>query len=88
MLELVFRFVIPAADRPDNFFDSEYAMVKYDPEAGEEGYSIGAMAGQQERWRINNHGWNDEQDYRPKGDFAPHRCYWRFLCRRISGGCR
>ena len=63
LLEVVFRWIIPACERPDTFWDEEYQIVKYVPGAGEGLYTIGLTAGQQGKWRINNAGWNSAIDY-------------------------
>ena len=62
MLELIFRFIIPAAESPDRFFDKNTNLVKLAP--NQEGvFTMGKTARYRSKWRVNNHGWNHSDDY-------------------------
>ena len=64
LLELFFRFVIPAAEIPEAFFDEEEMIYRFDTRGRQTGmYTIGKAAQQRGRWRINNFGWNSDIDY-------------------------
>lgn len=64
LLELFFRFIIPAAETPQPFFDERELIYKFDTTAKREGlYTIGKAAQQRGHWRINNYGWNSGIDY-------------------------
>ncbi len=67
LLELFFRFIIPAAELPTDFFDEEEPIYRFDTNAKSEGlYTIGKKSEQQGQWRINNYGWNSPIDYTPQ----------------------
>ena len=69
LLELFFRFIIPAADPPIDFFDEQELIYRFDTDSKREGlFTIGKAAQQQGRWRINNYGWNSPIDYTAKGE--------------------
>jgi len=68
ILEMFFRFVIPAMDRPPACFDTAEGIFKYCPDAGEGLATFGKYARQRGRWRINNHGWNSPIDYSIRKD--------------------
>lgn len=68
ILELFFRFAVPAMDRPPSYFDIEERIFKYRPDAGEGLATFGKYARQRGRWRINNDGWNSPIDYRAQKD--------------------
>ena len=62
MLELFFRFIIPAAKSPLGHFDTVNAVFRYFP--GQIGvYTFGRLSEYRTRWRINNYGWNSPIDY-------------------------
>ncbi|HEY9182375.1 MAG TPA: SGNH/GDSL hydrolase family protein, partial [Gammaproteobacteria bacterium] len=64
VLEVVFRTAIPAAARPQAFFDATTSIWKLDRSVQAEGLAtIGKLAQQRARWRINNEGWNSPIDY-------------------------
>jgi hypothetical protein len=64
IMELFFRFVIPACEPPITRFDENYRMLMYDQSLAESGlYTVGKLAEQRGRWRINNHGWNSPLNY-------------------------
>lgn len=69
LLELFFRFIVPASERPQSFFDENDLIYKFDTTATREGvHTIGKFAQQRGRWRINNYGWNSPIDYVPQGE--------------------
>ena len=69
--ELFFRFVIPASDPPFLLQDPEFNIVRCDTSKKREGnYTSGRLAQSCSRYRINNYGWNNINDYAPK---APGR---------------
>ena len=62
--ELIFRFVLPAAESPTVAFDAADGILKYDVTGRRSGiYTIGPFVEAKARWRINNDGWNSEIDY-------------------------
>jgi hypothetical protein len=63
ILEVFFRVAIPAAERPNVFFDEAFKLAKYDANAGTGLYTIGFDAHIQGLWSINNHGWNASYDF-------------------------
>lgn len=64
LLELVFRFVIPAAAPPHVYFDPKEQILRFDVNGPRSGtYTAGNLAQVRGRWRINNFGWNSEIDY-------------------------
>ena len=63
ILEGVFRWLIPAAERPNPILDHDELIPKYETGAGT--YTIGPTAAQRGRWRINASGWNNDGDYEP-----------------------
>ena len=66
ILELFFRFVLPASSAPACFFDSQMKILKYDSSLGSKGlFTIGKSAHRGGKWRINNYGWNSDIDYLP-----------------------
>ncbi|MBN1942349.1 MAG: SGNH/GDSL hydrolase family protein [Phycisphaerae bacterium] len=68
LLEIVFRFVIPADNPPAWYFDEAEKLLRYDPAAGEGLKTAGRFAEIRARWRINNMGWNSPIDYSPRRD--------------------
>lgn len=62
ILEVFFRLVIPAANRPGGYFDEDNLIYKLPPNKSGT-YTMGKLAQQKARWRINNHGWNSPIDY-------------------------
>jgi hypothetical protein len=64
LLEVVFRTAIPAASRPQAFFDAATSLWKLDRSVQAEGLAtVGKFAQQRAHWRINNEGWNSPVDY-------------------------
>jgi hypothetical protein len=64
LLELTFRFVIPAANKPDLYFDREEALVRFDTSTNTKGlFTVGKFAQQRGEWTVNNFGWNNPHDY-------------------------
>jgi len=65
-LELFFRFVIPASEKPIAYFDEENSLLRSDEKKRTEGtYTIGKFAKIRAKWRTNNYGWNSAIDYHP-----------------------
>jgi len=57
--EIVLRFVLPASRIPLVRFVEADQMMTYDPAILQSGlYTIGPLAQQRARWRINAQGWN------------------------------
>ena len=65
LLELFFRFVIPATDPPMSRFDEEERIYSFSSERETGRTTFGRFAGIKARWRINNMGWNYPVDYHP-----------------------
>lgn len=68
LLELFFRFVIPASNPPTAYFDEENLMYKSCIDNKEGLYTMGKLAEYRMKWRINNHGWNSPVDYKKEKD--------------------
>jgi lysophospholipase L1-like esterase len=67
ILELLFRFVIPATEIPQDFFDEKNLIFRFDTGSTKEGLcTVGVTAQQRGKWRINNYGWNSPIDYTTK----------------------
>ena len=66
ILELFFRYVIPASEAPMVFFDEKELLSRFDSSENEGIYTIGKFAQQKGKWKINNFGWNSSVDYCPK----------------------
>jgi hypothetical protein len=65
-LEIVFRWVIPAAEMPVRYFDPVENIVRFDTNGPREGlFTRGRFAELRGRWRVNNYGWNSDVDYFP-----------------------
>jgi len=67
--ELVFRYVIPAAEWPYAAFDTETRVLKYDTNGPRNGVlTIGPFAEASAHWHINDEGWSSTIEYaRPHG---------------------
>jgi hypothetical protein len=67
--ELVFRFVIPAAEWPYATFDRENRLLKYDTSGPRDGVlTVGPFAEARAHWHVNDEGWSSPIDYvRPHG---------------------
>lgn len=64
ILELFFRFVIPAAEKPIAYFDEKNALLRSDEKRRTEGtYTMGKLSQIKANWHINNCGWNSMIDY-------------------------
>jgi hypothetical protein len=63
VMELMFRTIVPSSNPPQGFFDETEMMYKFDGEHREGLVTIGPLAQQRAKWRINNHGWNSPVDY-------------------------
>jgi hypothetical protein len=64
LFELVFRFILPAANQPDYFFDEQYGILRFNTESNTEGvFSTGKLTEHCAHWRINNAGWNNPVNY-------------------------
>lgn len=65
LLELVFRFAIPATDPPMGHFDEEERIYAFSNAREDGQITIGRFAGIKSRWHINNMNWNYPIDYDP-----------------------
>jgi lysophospholipase L1-like esterase len=64
LLELVFRFIIPAANQPDYMFDEKEQVLRFNNAKNTKGiFSTGKLAEHRYKWSINNAGWNSPYDY-------------------------
>ena len=64
--ELFFRYVIPACEIPDVYFEHDNLMIRFDTRTKIKGtFTMGKFAQQQGEWRINNYGWNSDVNYVP-----------------------
>lgn len=63
LLELFFRFVIPASDPPMAWFDYPSGIYRFATDRPTGTVTVGTLAQQRGHWRINNAGWNSPVDY-------------------------
>ena len=63
ILELFFRFVIPASDPPIGCFDKEHNICNFCNKNESGLFTIGKFAQIQTIWTVNNYGWNFPIDY-------------------------
>jgi hypothetical protein len=64
LLELLFRFAIPASEVPTRYFDPDEKMIRFDTSGPRTGlFTRGRWAQLRAHWRINNYGWNSDVDY-------------------------
>jgi hypothetical protein len=64
LLELTFRFFIPACETPFRYFDESTGLLKYVNEGPTEGwFSVGPLCQPRAKWRGNNLGWISGIDY-------------------------
>lgn len=64
VLELTFIYVIPASEFPYYYYDPDDRVLKYSTTAKRDGlFTIGSLAQQRAKWRINNAGWNSSIDF-------------------------
>lgn len=64
VLELTFIYVIPASEFPSYYYDPDDRVLKYSTTARRDGlFTIGGLAQQRAKWRINNAGWNSTVDF-------------------------
>lgn len=68
LLELFFRWVIPAADVPRAYFDEQEGMYYFDTTVKDGLYTLGKFAEVRGRWHINNRSWNSAVDYDETGE--------------------
>jgi len=71
ILELFFRFIIPACNPPLTVYDYEEQLTHYSNEKPQGLYTVGKFAGIKSRWTINNSGWNYPIDYSEIHDGKP-----------------
>lgn len=63
LLELLFRFVIPAAEIPRGYFYENEKLYTNDTSDRDGRYTLGKFAEIRTRWHINNMTWNSAVDY-------------------------
>jgi hypothetical protein len=64
ILELTFTFIIPASQFPYYYYDQNDRILRYATTEQREGVvTIGYLAQQRTRWRINKAGWNSDIDF-------------------------
>lgn len=64
LLELTFRFVMPASNGPDYAYDTTYQLIHFDNTRNAKGlYTFGKFAQERGEWSVNNFGWNSPYDY-------------------------
>lgn len=68
LLEVFFRVVIPANNKPWGYFDEEEKLFRHDNSVSEGVYTVGRFARIRANWRINNFGWNSPVDYHTSRD--------------------
>jgi hypothetical protein len=74
VLELFFRFVLPAAEVPHRTFDASERMIRFDTDGPREGlFTRGRAAEVRAHWRINDFGWNSDVEYQLAGQRSDER---------------
>src|SRR5690606_5856585 len=68
ILELFFKFIIPASERPDGFFYEDEKMYSFSGEKITGLNTFGRFAEIKAKWHINNIHWNYPIDYYPAKD--------------------
>ncbi len=63
IIEVVFRYILPASEYPYNYYDSIDQISKFDLKERAGLFTVGAFARRGGKWRINNFGWNSDIDY-------------------------
>lgn len=64
LLELLFRFGIPACENPNYILEEEFQIIKHNSEFRKEGvYTMGTWGGNPAPWKINSDGWLSPVDY-------------------------
>lgn len=63
-LEFFFHYFLPACERPNLDWNEKYDLLQHDSIPKQSVYTIGKLAKQRGRWRINNHNWNSPINYR------------------------
>ena len=87
ILELTFRFIIPASQFPYYYYDQNDRILRFATTEQREGvFTIGYLAQQRARWRINNAGWivpltSEKQ----RASYVS--LFWGFICRGARGQC-
>lgn len=62
VLELVFRWLIPASETPTPYYDEQFKTIRFIP--FQSGVATRGIWGKQPaHWQINNEGWNSPQNY-------------------------
>lgn len=65
-VEMTVTYFIPAAQFPAYYYDPKDQILRFSTNDQRDGvFTIGAMAQQRARWRINNMGWNSAIDFIP-----------------------
>ncbi len=69
LFELIFRFVIPAANKPDLYFDRQEKMIRFNTQTNTSGVgAAGRFSQQRGHWTVNNFGWNSPYAYQTQKD--------------------
>lgn len=63
LLELIFRFVIPASEVPRGYYNEKENMYSFDTLTRDGLFTVGKFAEIRARWHINNMTWNSSIDY-------------------------
>ena len=64
ILELFFRFIIPANEFPMHYYDTVDNVYKFDTNYKRDGiWTVGKFSQVQGKWNINDEGWNDNVEY-------------------------
>jgi len=64
LLELIFRFVLPASDPPHYYYDAPEQIFKLDTQERQGRITFGPLAAMPARWQINRDGWNSAIEYK------------------------
>ncbi len=71
MLELLFRFVVPASDPPASVQLRGEGIMVFDTAWARSGHTtVGRLPTETYHWAINDHGWNSAQEYLPPSERA------------------
>jgi hypothetical protein len=69
VIELFFRFVVPASMFPSYRTNVEYSILQFDTAYLRDGvYTSGRLARDRADWHVNDHGWNSRVEFKRPGE--------------------
>jgi hypothetical protein len=69
VVELFFRFVVPASEFPSYRTNVEYSILQFDTEYLRDGvFTSGRLARERASWHVNDAGWNSRIEFEPRDE--------------------